>query len=259
MDINTKNILHINRIFIFFLLFGLYLSTTTIFGQEIKRESISKELSNKEYLEENKKKLDNYSEKEHTIYDNEKKDRFFTLGGTIGSPAGANINLGYYFDNYSIRLSGMYYQKYSNGAQLDLGYIFHRTNSPGFSIKQGVSLVGGIFQMNPLKNKFGIGQLPFDRKLLELAYNGPDNLVNWNYTHNYFGLTYDLYLEGFFMQIGVAAGRGSLKKPFNCFSKTQCLQYDNSNIWNVSIVDFKDQVIKSPHLLFQIGYMHAFR
>ena len=229
-----------------------------------KKTETEKPKKNSEYLKENDAILEEYQKNpdyRKTVVEREKeaKDRFFTLGGSIGSPAGFNLNGMYFFDNFVIRASGMYYKKYWNGFQGDLGYIFHRTNAVGYSIKQGFSLVGGSYRMDPLKSKIGIADAPFDRKLLELAYSGPSNLEHRNYFNRYAGIAYDLYLGGVFLQLGVGFGDAKYKTPKNCFNQTYCVNYLSPNTSDWTIFKISDPTIKNPHLLFQIGYVFELR
>ena len=55
---------------------------------------------------------------------NAKYSNFWVVGGSIGSPASGNINVGYYFENFVLRLSGMRYSQHWNGIQGDIGYSF---------------------------------------------------------------------------------------------------------------------------------------
>ncbi len=112
---------------------------------------------------------------------------FLVVGGGIGSPAGITLIGGYYFKPLVLRVSGGYWKKGWDGVQGDLGINLSRSSS----FAMGVSLVAGRFRANPLNDQ-GEKQL---------------------FVQNYVGLTYDMYLSGFFLQAGLGAGNGDYPNP----------------------------------------------
>lgn len=117
--------------------------------------------------------------------------RFFALGAGIGTPAGFTFIGGFYFAPVALRISGGAWGPHWNGFQADLSLIFNHTSA----FAQGVSLVGGVFRTNPV--------------LLDAA----GNLSEQTKSVHYLGGTFDMYLAGFFLQIGLAHGRGDYPNP----------------------------------------------
>ncbi|HMV79698.1 MAG TPA: hypothetical protein PL048_16400 [Leptospiraceae bacterium] len=206
--------------------------------------------SNAEYLEENSKIVNDKRERagalekegkdrreEPDFMTNGRKENFFVAGFSAGSPAGLNFNAGWYFDRFVIRGSGMSYNSNWNGAQLDLGYSFYKTKE----VIMGFSLVGGAFRANPFDPQTGSGgQNKYKRFDFPGYENQPptltDNLIRsyiasqnsdlaalleykyrtrqyGKFSQNYIGLTYDVYLDGFFLQLGAGYGQGSYRNP----------------------------------------------
>ncbi len=123
--------------------------------------------------------------------DGEGDARFVALGAGIGSPSGVTVNAAGYFAPVALRLSGGYWGSRWNGFQGDLGILFN--SSPSFA--HGISLIGGVFRTNPL--------LPNDSGAIQER----DRIVH------YVGAAYDMYLSGFFFQIGLAHGHGDYPDP----------------------------------------------
>ncbi len=140
----------------------LFFFTTSIFSQATEpMKEEKKEKSNIEIMQENEANVEKYRaarEKEPlTGYDpetnskksikdnNSKYSNFWVLGGTIGSPASGNFNVGYYFTNFVLRASGMRYSSHWNGLQGDIGYSFWKTSV----VAHSVSLVFGQMNVRP--------------------------------------------------------------------------------------------------------------
>lgn len=170
---------------------------------------------------------------------NDKYSNFWVLGGTVGSPASGNVTVGYYFTNFVLRASGMRYSSHWNGIQGDIGYSFWKTSVVAHSF----SLVFGQYNVRPFNPPVGggdAGQNKYDRDgipgynhypqtftdtlirayianqdptlaaLLEYQYR-PRQYANFH--QQYVGLTYDLLLGGFFIQLGAGYGQGSYRNP----------------------------------------------
>lgn len=195
-----------------------------------------------------------------TVSATEKSDtkENFSIGLSGGSPAIINLILGYTKNDFSIRLSGMYYRPNWNGLQFDLGYIFFKNYTKWLLIQHEISIVAGTLKIDPFKVNIGIIQSPFDSDMVGVAYSAISKINNWTYTHNYYGLAYNLHLSDFFIQLGIANGKGKYKKPFNCITKNQCLTFTDLKMDSLSTVEINDQIIKSPHLILQVGYMYKF-
>ncbi|HNE56437.1 MAG TPA: hypothetical protein PK079_24965 [Leptospiraceae bacterium] len=232
----------------------LFFFTNSIFSQatEPAREE-KKEKSNLEIMQENEKSIEKVrSDKEKeplTGYDpetnnkksirdnNEKYSNFWVVGGTIGSPASANFNVGYYFTNFVLRASGMRYSQHWNGIQGDIGYSFWKTSV----IAHSVSLVFGEMNVRPFdpqtqqggQNKYDRDGIPgynhqpptFGDTLIRsyIAEQNPTLATALEYQYRtrqyanfhqqYVGLTYDILVGGFFLQVGMGYGRGDYRNP----------------------------------------------
>ena len=96
------------------------------------------------------------------------------LGITTGTPTWLNLVVGQWFDQWGVRVSGMTYGANARGIQLFAGFEFIRDENH----RHCFGLAGGT----------------------------------WHYTHNdwkFLGPAYDLYIGGFFMEFGIAWGRGT--------------------------------------------------
>ena len=232
----------------------LFFITISIFSQAtepVKEEK--KEKSNIEIMQENEANVEKdraAREKEPlTGYDadtnskksikenNEKYSNFWVVGGSVGSPASGNINVGYYFTNFVLRASGMRYSPHWNGIQGDIGYSFWKTSV----VAHSVSLVFGDFNVRPFdpqiqkggQNKFERDGIPgytnqpqtFTDTLIRAYITNQDPtlgaLLDYQYRtrqyanlhQQYVGLTYDLLLGNFFLQLGMGYGRGDYRNP----------------------------------------------
>jgi hypothetical protein len=112
---------------------------------------------------------------------------FFMLGLGIGTPSGAALVGGYDFGPLAIRLSGGGWSRGWYGAEGDLAIRFNR----GSTFAHGISIIGGRSGTNPVNE-----QGTEDRK-----------------AQSFLGVTYDVYLSGFFLQAGLAFGRGDYPSP----------------------------------------------
>ena len=216
-------------------------------------QATTKEKSNIEILQENEANIEKdraAREKEPlTGYDaetnskksinenNAKYSNFWVVGGSIGSPASGNINVGYYFENLVLRVSGMRYSQHWNGIQGDIGYSFWKTSV----VAHSVSLVFGNMNVRPFdpQTQQG-GQNKYERDGIPGYTNQPqtftDTLIRSyiaeqdpnlalaleyqyrtrqyaNFSQQYVGLTYDFLLGGFFLQVGMGYGRGDYRNP----------------------------------------------
>jgi hypothetical protein len=213
----------------------------------------AQEKSNQEYFDENDKEVKKVlteREKEpllgnspeensklSTKKNNENSGNFGVIGASIGTPTGANINAGYYFKDLVFRVSGMYYQPNWNGIQADLGYSFWKTSV----IAHSFSLVLGSYRVRPFDPQVGDGgQNKYEREGIFGYQNQPAtledqliraNIANQNpnlallleyefrtrqyanFQQNYLGLTYDILMGNFFLQIGAGYGRGDYRNP----------------------------------------------
>ncbi len=168
---------------------------------------------------------------------NAKYSNFWVVGGSIGSPASGNINVGYYFENFVLRLSGMRYSQHWNGIQGDIGYSFWKTSV----VAHSVSLVFGTMNVRPFdpqtqqggQNKYERDGIPgytnqpqtFTDTLIRsyIAEQDPTlaTLLEYqyrtrqyaNFRQQYVGLTYDFLLGGFFLQLGMGFGSGTYRDP----------------------------------------------
>ncbi|WP_210412879.1 hypothetical protein [Leptospira gomenensis] len=166
-----------------------------------------------------------------------KSTNFLVYGASVGSPGSINLNVGAYYKNLVFRASGGYWGKSWFGGQVDFGYSFWKTPV----IAHSVSLVAGYFEVNPRNPEVGRGgQTRYE-------YDGPPGYRNQNPTYedliirsyiaevsplaatyleyeyrqdrkvnlhqSYVGLTYDLLLGNFFLQLGGGIGQGDYRNP----------------------------------------------
>lgn len=110
------------------------------------------------------------------------EDGRIMIGAGIGMPAGASLIAGYDFGPIALRATGGGWAKGWYGAQGDVAINLNR----GMWFAHGVSIVMGRFGSNPV-NAEG-----------EKVYK----------SQHYVGVTYDMYLAGFFLQAGLAFGKG---------------------------------------------------
>ncbi len=115
---------------------------------------------------------------------------YAVFGPAIGSPSGISLIAGYYFDPVALRVSGGYWGKAWNGAQGDIGI----TLSQSAWLAQGISFVAGMFKVNPI-----VGDTQVQQRQPK--------------SERYMGLAYDAYLSGFFLQLGLGAGKGDYQNP----------------------------------------------
>lgn len=148
-----------------------------------------------------------YSDAEESINRNRLTNSFFAIGPTIGLPSGLNLNASLYLWRFVVRGSGMFYGSDFMGGQADVGFsVFN-----GARIRHSISFVGGYMRRKPLF-------------ALDSAF--PDNKTGVSQESTYLGGAYELFMDGFFLQVGVGRALG-------------------------------DEV-KNPMLIFQAGYLFAF-
>lgn len=170
-----------------------------------------------------------------------KSTDFFVYGASIGSPAGANLMVGYYFKDIVFRGSGMRWDSEWWGGQADLGYSFFKTPV----IAHSFSLVMGTFGNNPYAPQGGGGgrggqryypsglnvpgydrnPISFEDALIRSYVSSENSDLNLLLTYEsrpnqsvyltqrYIGLTYDVLVGNFFLQFGGGAGQGDYKNP----------------------------------------------
>ena len=128
----------------------------------------------------------------------EKENVKFFLGVVGGNPINVNSIVGIFFNNYGIRLSGgvWVYDRY--GVQLDLTYVFLSNQS----IQHQISLISA----------FAHNRKYTDNNFFYIIYHsGPaeDEYIN----SFYFGIAYNFFWKGFFIQAGSAWDTGNFEKP----------------------------------------------
>ncbi|TGK17570.1 hypothetical protein EHO61_13620 [Leptospira fluminis] len=183
-----------------------------------------------------------FGQEEPTIVETKKAGpkitNFLVYGATIGSPGSMNLNLGYYYKDVVFRASGGHWRPHWWGGQVDLGYSFWKTPV----ITHSVSIVAGSYAVDPYAPQVGHGgQNRYPSALNVPGYNhwNPtfDDLIIRSYVSNlnptlesfleyksrenqkvflsqrYIGLTYDILLGNFFLQVGVGVGKGNFSNP----------------------------------------------
>ncbi len=106
----------------------------------------------------------------------------FLIGAGLGTPAGVSLIAGYDFGPLALRVSGGGWSKGWYGGEGDLAVrLYH-----GVFFAHGISLVAGRYATNPLN---AIGETEHK-------------------SQKYLGVTYDMFLSGFFLQAGLAFGKG---------------------------------------------------
>lgn len=167
-----------------------------------------------------------------------KSTNFWVYGASIGTPAGGNFNLGYYYRDIVVRGSGGVWGPNWKGGQLDLGYSFWKTPV----ISHSLSLVFGYFEVDPFAPEVGRGgqssyptglnvpgydkRNPSQEDLLIRSYvNSVDPNLNLlleyesrerqkvQLSQRYIGISYDVLLGNFFLQLGAGVGQGDYKNP----------------------------------------------
>lgn len=136
-----------------------------------------------------------YEDADNAVTKNRITNSFLTLGATIGIPAGLNAHASFYLWRFVLRGSGMFFHKDLLGAQADAGFSF--LNGP--RLRHSVSFVGGYTKRNPL---------------LTLNANAAETVRS----ASYIGATYDLFIDGFFLQTGLGYPlSGKLSSPLLIF------------------------------------------
>ncbi|MCK6379859.1 MAG: hypothetical protein L6Q54_01215 [Leptospiraceae bacterium] len=164
-------------------------------------------------------------------------ENFLTIGASIGNPASLNFNLSYMFRSVILRGSGMIYNRHWNGGQVDIGFAFHKTPV----VIQSFSIVAGDFNVSPFNPTPAQGGQPNYELNYYPGYNhnpitlqdyfirdkvrsiNPELAAYLEYQYNqgkkaylhqsYIGITYDVRLGGFFLQLGIGTGRGDYRNP----------------------------------------------
>ena len=119
-----------------------------------------------------------------------RKSSYTELGINLGTPAGVNLALGYWFGEFGLRASGMV-----------LGFV------QGFQGNVGFKLSDNANRSHVLALIFGKSSIE-DKKVYLF---GPDEVVYR--TWSYFGLVYELNWHGFFLEAGFTAGSGDFRSP----------------------------------------------
>ena len=117
--------------------------------------------------------------------------RFLAIGAGIGTPSGITFLAAGYLAPIALRVSGGYWGEHWNGVQGDIGILFNSSSS----FAHGISVIGGVFRTNPIT----------------VSADGAQEEVSKMV--QYIGAAYDVYLSGFFLQIGLAHGQGDYPNP----------------------------------------------
>ena len=140
-----------------------------------------------------------YKNADEAIERNLLTNSFFAIGPTVGLPSGLNVNAQLHLWRFILRGSGMFYGSDFMGFQGDVGFSLFN----GDRIRHSVSFVGGYMKRVPLF-------------ALDSAF--PDDKTGVSQSSAYFGGSYDLFMDGFFLQIGGGkALSGELKNPMLIF------------------------------------------
>lgn len=140
-----------------------------------------------------------YKAADEAVSRNRVTNSFFALGPTVGLPSGLNAHASLYLWRFVVRGSGMFYGTDFMGGQADLGFSFLN----GSRVRHSLSFVGGYMRRMPLM-------------ALDSAF--PDSRTGVVQSGTYLGGTYDLFMDGFFVQGGVGWGvSGELKNPVLLF------------------------------------------
>ncbi|TGK00674.1 hypothetical protein EHO59_12060 [Leptospira semungkisensis] len=167
-----------------------------------------------------------------------KSTNFLVYGATVGSPGSINFNVGYYYKDIVVRASGGRWNPNWWGWQADLGYSFWKTPM----IAHSVSVVIGQFEVDPFSPDLGHGgqnQYPTNVNVPGYEHKNPtyeDTIIRsyiaqqnpnlaavleyesrdnrkLHLTQRYIGLTYDILMGNFFLQLGGGIGAGDYKNP----------------------------------------------
>ncbi len=115
----------------------------------------------------------------------------YLFGPVVGVPSGVALMGGIIAPPLSVRLSGGYWGSDWNGLQADVGWVF---DAEGL-LTQGIFVVAGTFRVNP--------RLLTDQGMLVKSVR----------QDRYVGLAYEVDYSGFFLQAGLAKGRGDYPNP----------------------------------------------
>lgn len=148
-----------------------------------------------------------YKDADEAVERNRLTNSFFAIGPTIGLPSGLNVNASLYLWRFIVRGSGMFYGTDFMGGQGDFGFSLFN----GARIRHSLSFVGGYMRRKPL---------------FALDSSFPDNKTGVSQVSTYVGGTYDLFMDGYFLQGGVG--------------------------WALA------NEVKNPMLIFQAGYLFQF-
>lgn len=140
-----------------------------------------------------------YKAADEAIERNRLTNSFFAIGPTVGLPSGLNIHAQLHLWRFIFRGSGMFYGSDFMGYQGDFGFSLFN----GVRVRHSLSFVGGYMKRTPLF-------------ALDSAF--PDNKTGVSQATGYFGGTYELFMDGFFLQAGVGkAMSDELKNPMLIF------------------------------------------
>lgn len=173
-----------------------------------------------------------------------KSTNFLVYGASIGSPGSINLNLGYYYKDVVLRVSGGKWNSHWWGGQVDIGYSFWKTPV----IAHSISLVFGKFQVDPFESEIGRGgqnSYPSGSSFPGYTHRDPtyEDLIIRSYVteqssdlalyleyesrdrqkvhlnQQYVGLTYDFLLGNFSSRSEAESARGIIK-ILSCSSKS---------------------------------------
>ncbi|TGL62971.1 hypothetical protein [Leptospira sarikeiensis] len=229
------------RILSFIIIIFLFSFVSSAFAQEKNKENKNEDPVPEWTPEADRKTRFGEDKSEKDVFDQKplpKSTNFFVYGLSVGTPGSINVNVGYYFKDLVVRASGGHWGAHWWGWQADIGVSFWKTPFLAHSI----SAVIGQFQVDPFAPELGKGgqtqyktgsdfpgyqhrDITYEDAIIRsyiaeqnpnlatvLEYQSRDNQkVTLN--QRYIGLTYDLYMGNFFLQLGGGIGSGDYKNP----------------------------------------------
>lgn len=120
----------------------------------------------------------------------QQQDYYTTFGLTLGTPAGVNLNLGRYFDQFGLRLSGGYWGTLG-GIDLNAMSLLNR----------GSSFTHELF--------VGCGYLSIEEEVHDGFWGYYTRVRDWLYLEGGWSCNW----SGFFGLIGLSVGSGSFRSP----------------------------------------------
>jgi hypothetical protein len=118
------------------------------------------------------------------------------LGASIGSPASASLVGGIYYNDFSLKLSGMAWSSSWYGIEGSISFAITRNEN----LIQSISFVGGRYSAKIKK--------------VNMETNSEYDEIR---KEKYFGLAYDINYDGFYLQTGLGIGSGDYGNPILLF------------------------------------------